>query len=162
MKMFFQYNWLVREEWYQLCEKLSEEDLLCRRTGGVGSILETLFHIVDVEWSWIRILQGKPDFQEKFENYKTLEKVRKLDAEFRLEVQAFVNDWNDTMENSILYDTLSDGRIEQETWGEVIRHVIAHEIHHIGQLSIWARELGEKPVSANVIGRGLADSSRGN
>lgn len=160
--MFFQYNWLVREEWYQLCEKLSEEDLLCRRTGGVGSILETLFHIVDVEWSWIRILQGKPDFQEKFENYKTLEKVRKLDAEFRLEVQAFVNDWNDTMENSILYDTLSDGRIEQETWGEVIRHVIAHEIHHIGQLSIWARELGEKPVSANVIGRGLADSSRGN
>lgn len=156
--MFFQYNWLVREEWYHWCERLSEEELLYKRTGGVGSILETLFHIADVEWSWIRLLQGKPDFQEKFENYATLEKVRLLDSKFRMEVEAFVNDWNDTMESRILYDTLSDGRIEQDTWGEVIRHVIAHEIHHIGQLSIWARELGEKPVSANVIGRGLADS----
>ena len=159
--MFFQYNWLVREEWYQWCERLSEEDLLCKRTGGVGSILETLFHIADVEWSWIRLLQGKPDFQENFENYKTLTKVRQLDAEFRSDVEAFVNDWNDSMESHILYDTLSDGRIEQDTWGEVIRHVIAHEIHHIGQLSVWARELGEKPVSANVIGRGLADSASG-
>jgi len=157
--MFFQYNWLVREDWYQWCERLSEEELLCKRAGGVGSILETLFHIADVEWSWIRLLQGKPDFQEKFENYSTLEKVRLLDSTFRMEVEAFVNDWNDTMESRILYDTLSDGRIEQDTWGEVIRHVIAHEIHHIGQLSIWARELGEKPVSANVIGRGLADSA---
>ena len=157
--MFFQYNWLVREDWYQWCERLSEEELLCKRAGGVGSILETLFHIADVEWSWIRLLQGKPDFQEKFENYATLEKVRLLDSTFRMEVEAFVNDWNDTMESRILYDTLSDGRIEQDTWGEVIRHVIAHEIHHIGQLSIWARELGEKPVSANVIGRGLADSA---
>lgn len=155
--MLFQYNWLVREDWYLWCEKLSEEDLLCKRTGGVGSILETLFHIVDVEWSWIRVLQEQPDFQESFENFSTLEKVRQLDAKFRLEVEAFVNNWNDSMESRILYDTSPDGGIEQDTWGEVIRHVIAHEIHHIGQLSIWAREIGEKPISANVIGRGLAD-----
>lgn len=155
--MLFQYNWLVREDWYLWCEKLSEEDLLCKRTGGVGSILETLFHIVDVEWSWIRVLQDQPDFQESFENFSTLERVRQLDAKFRLEVEAFVNNWNDSMESRILYDTSPDGGIEQDTWGEVIRHVIAHEIHHIGQLSIWAREIGEKPISANVIGRGLAD-----
>lgn len=160
MEIFFRYNWLVREEWYQWCEGLSEEDLLCKRTGGVGGILETLFHIVDVEWSWIRILQDKPDFKESFENYLTLEKVRQLDTEFRLEVEAFLDNWNDSMESRILYDTLPDGRIERDTWGEVIRHVIAHEIHHIGQLSIWARELGKKPVSANVIGRGLAESAK--
>ncbi|HDR5022767.1 TPA: damage-inducible protein DinB, partial [Bacillus cereus] len=41
------------------------------------------------------------------------------------------------------------------TYGEVLRHVIVHEIHHIGQLSIWARELNLRPVSANLIGRGL-------
>ncbi|WP_276575678.1 DinB family protein, partial [Bacillus cereus group sp. BfR-BA-01524] len=32
------------------------------------------------------------------------------------------------------------------THGEIIRHVIVHEIHHIGQLSIWAREIGKEPV----------------
>jgi uncharacterized damage-inducible protein DinB len=42
-----------------------------------------------------------------------------------------------------------------------MRHVIAHQIHHIGQLSIWSRELGKPPVSANVIGKGLIESDDG-
>jgi uncharacterized damage-inducible protein DinB len=159
LQTFFQYNWIVREEWYRWCEELNEEDLLRNRTGGVGSILQTLFHIVDVEWSWIRLLQGKTDFEESFDGYKSLNQVRKLDAEFRTEVENFVNNWDDSMENQLFYDTLQDGRIVTDTWGEVIRHVIAHEIHHIGQLSIWAREVGKKPVSANLIGRGLSSHS---
>jgi uncharacterized damage-inducible protein DinB len=38
---------MVREEWYKWCEEISEEELMLNRTGGVGSILKTLFHIVD-------------------------------------------------------------------------------------------------------------------
>jgi uncharacterized damage-inducible protein DinB len=125
----------------------------------VGGILHTLFHIVDVEWSWIRSLQGKTDFQESFDGYKSLNQVRKLDAEFHLEVENFVNNWEASMENQLFYDTLPDGRSVMDTWGEIMRHVIAHEIHHIGQLSIWARELGKKPISSNLIGRGLSSHS---
>ncbi len=158
--MFFNYNWMVREDWYRWCAELSEEELLQNRTGGVGSILHTLFHIVDVEWSWIRILQGKTDFQESFDGYKSLNQVRKLDAEFHLEVANFVNNWDDTMENKLIYDTLPDGTVETLTWGEIMRHTLAHEIHHVGQLSIWARDLGKKPVSANLIGRGLSTYSK--
>ncbi|MDH6442695.1 putative damage-inducible protein DinB [Paenibacillus sp. PastF-4] len=44
---------MVREQWYEWCGDISEEELLATRIGGVGSILKTLFHIVDVEWSWI-------------------------------------------------------------------------------------------------------------
>ncbi|WP_066316200.1 DinB family protein [Bacillus sp. FJAT-29814] len=160
MQILFRYNWLVREDWYRWCEELSEEELLQNRTGGMGSILHTLFHIVDVEWSWIRLIQGKPDFQENFDDYKSLSKVRELDAAFHVEVENFVNNWNASMENQVFYDTLPDGRIETDTWGEIMRHIIAHEIHHSGQLSIWARELGRKPVSANLIGRGLASHSK--
>jgi len=147
---------MVREEWYRWCEEVSEEDLLLVRTGGVGGILHTLFHIVDVEWSWIRILQGQPDFQERFDDYNTLEKVKELDARFKSEVESFVLAWNEKLENQLFYDTMPDGRVETDTWGEVMRHIIAHEIHHIGQLSVWAREIGKKPISANLIGKGLA------
>jgi len=157
--MFFRYNWSVREDWYRWCEELSEEELLLTRTGGRGSILHTLFHIVDVKWSWIRVIQGKPDFQESFNAYKSLDKVRELDAKFHIEVKNFVDSWDHEMENRLFYDTLPDGRNVTDTWGEIIRHTIAHEIHHIGQLSIWAREIGKQPVSANLIGRGLATHS---
>ncbi|QKE72025.1 DUF664 domain-containing protein [Arthrobacter citreus] len=159
MQMFFRYNWSVREEWYRWCEELSEEELLLTRSGGMGSILHTLFHIVDVEWSWIRTIQGKSDFQESFDAYKSLDKVRELDAKFHIEVKNFVDNWDHEMENRLFYDTLPDGKNVTDTWGEIIRHTIAHEIHHIGQLSIWAREIGKTPVSANLIGRGLATHS---
>ncbi|MFA1738946.1 DinB family protein [Lysinibacillus fusiformis] len=158
MQLLFKYNWMVREDWFRWCEELSEEELLENRTGGMGNILHTLFHIVDVEWSWIRILQGKEDFQENFDDYKSLEKVRKLTAEFHLEVESFVNKWDASMEERLLHLPLEDGTIETHTWGEIIRHTIAHEIHHIGQLSIWAREIGRKPVSANLIRRGLSSA----
>ena len=157
MKMFFHYNWMVREEWYQWCEEISEEELLKKRTGGLGSILETLFHIADVEWSWIRLLEGKEDFQEGFDNYKSLEKVRELDARFRPEVENFVTNWDDSMEHRVLMTTGRDGTVDTDEWGEVMRHVIAHEIHHIGQLSVWAREIGKEPVSANLVGKGFTE-----
>ena len=133
LQTMFHYNWLVR-----------------------GGILHTLFHIVDVEWSWVRILQRKDDFQESFEEYQSLEKVRQLDANFQLEVREFVKSWNAEKENNILYNPQPDGSIATDTWGEVMRHMIAHEIHHIGQLSLWAREIGKKPVSANLIGKELS------
>ena len=56
-----------------------------------------------------------------------------------------------------MVDTNQDGEQESFTFGEVMRHVIAHEIHHIGQLSIWSREIGKTPVTANLIRRGLFD-----
>ncbi|WP_454190135.1 DinB family protein [Paenibacillus sp. Marseille-Q7038] len=156
METFFRYNWIVREQWYEWCEDLPEEELLRPRTGGVGSILQTLFHIIDVEWSWIRILQGKPDDQENFNEYATLQKIRELDQRYKPEVEVFVAAWNDSMETRLFYDQKSDSNVE-DTWGEVVRHIIAHQIHHMGQLSVWAREKGieKNPISPNVIGKNL-------
>ncbi|KIL40759.1 damage-inducible protein DinB [Gordoniibacillus kamchatkensis] len=161
MQTLFQYNWQVREDWFRWCEDVPEEQLLRVRTGGVGGILHTLFHIVDVEWSWIRSLQGKPDFQESFDEYRSLERVRQLQAAFRPEVESFVGSWQHSMENQPFHDIRRDGTPVVYSWGEVLRHVIAHEIHHVGQLSVWAREIGKQPVSANLIGRGLVSPPRG-
>lgn len=155
MKILFTYNWMVREEWYKWCEDVPPEELLKIRTGGVGGILHTLFHIIDAEWSWIRIMQGKPDFQESFEDYQSLERVKGLDMLFKKDVEEFVAAWESSMENELLRETKQDGSVETLAWGEIMRHVIAHEIHHVGQMSVWAREIGKQPVSANLIRKGL-------
>lgn len=151
--MFFQYNWQVRDEWMEWCKQLSPEQLLNERTGGAGTILYTLFHIADVEYSWLRGVQGKPDIQVSYEAYKSLEKVVELSDSWRAELREFIDNWTDEMEDEPVKVAWDE---EVYTKGELLRHVIAHEIHHMGQLSIWARELGIAPVSANVIGRGLA------
>lgn len=59
MIKFFEYNWQVRDQWFTWCNQLTTEELLKNHLGGVGSILYTLFHIIDVEYSWVRAIQGK-------------------------------------------------------------------------------------------------------
>ncbi|WP_270607711.1 DinB family protein [Bacillus mobilis] len=152
MYTLFQYNWQVRDDWFKLCEKLSEEELLRMRVGGVGSILETLFHIVDVEYSWISALQGKEDNELQFKDYQSIQKVKALSDLYKRELEVFLQVWSSSLECNILKASWTD---KTYTYGEVLRHVIVHEIHYIGQLSIWVRELNLQPVSANLIGRGL-------
>ncbi|MFD2629441.1 DinB family protein [Oceanobacillus kapialis] len=152
MKQLFEYNWQVRDEWFEWCERLSASELSKQRTGGVGSILFTLFHIIDVEYSWIRAIQGKKDVEFPFNDYQTLEALKELSASLRPELVSFLKDMDEVdMEKQV------KASWQQETYKtkEIISHVIVHEIHHIGQLSVWARELNTEPVSASLIGRGL-------
>lgn len=157
MKTLFQYNWQVRDEWFTWCEGVPEEELLKQRVGGVGSILYTLFHIVDVEYSWLILdLKGKPEHEKPpFEACASLQKVRDLSNQYRKDVKPFVMSWTDQMEFRTVTDTNPDGEVETFRHGEIMRHVIAHEIHHIGQLSVWAREIGRRPITANLIRREL-------
>ncbi|MFD1412971.1 DinB family protein [Oceanobacillus jeddahense] len=158
MLKLFQYNWQVRDDWFKWCEDIPEEELLKERVGGVGSILYTLFHIIDVEYSWILELKGElPPEEPPFDSYASLSKVKEFSRQCRREVEPFVTAWNNEMEYQILSETDSAGNVVLFKHGEVMRHVIAHEIHHVGQLSVWSRVLGKKPVTANLIRRGLFD-----
>ncbi|WP_028560535.1 DinB family protein [Paenibacillus pinihumi] len=152
MIKLFHYNWMVRNEWFELCRQVPAEELTRNRIGGAGSMLYTLLHISDVEYSWIRGIQGKPDIQVQYESYKTLEQVKKLSDFWIEETKAFLDTWSNDLESEIVTVPWTEGRYAK---GEILRHLIAHEIHHMGQLSIWAREIGIQSISANVIGRGL-------
>lgn len=147
---FFEYNWQVRDEWFTWCNQLSIEDLLKDRIGGVGSILYTLFHIIDVEYSWLRAIEGKEDVVVEFANYNTIEKLKSLSGTIRNEIVEFIptnlSDYNDNLV-SVPWDE------DNYKKSDILHHIVAHEIHHVGQLSVWARELEFSPVPANFIGR---------
>lgn len=152
MTSLFLYNWEVRDEWFAICGKLPLEDLLAVRAGGVGSILKTLFHIVDIEYSWIRVIQNKTVTDPDYEDDMRLESVKALSQQYHNEIKDVIMNWPREDEEKL---ATVPWRNTQYTGGEILRHVIAHEIHHAGQLSVWARELGVEPPSANVIGRCL-------
>ncbi|GGA31586.1 DinB family protein [Paenibacillus physcomitrellae] len=159
MLKLFEYNWQVRRDWFNWCGTVREEELLNQRTGGIGSILPTLYHIVAVEYGWIcGGIQEKAINIPQFKEVASLKKLKDFSARCHEELAPFVYGWNDSLEECIMIDITDEGDREPHKYGEVMRHVIAHEIHHIGQLSIWSREIGVKPVTANLIGRGLFDN----
>ncbi|WP_318617552.1 DinB family protein [Sporosarcina sp. YIM B06819] len=149
---FFKYNWQVRDEWFEWCNQLPKEELIKDRTGGVGSILYTLFHIIDVENSWLRSIQGKEDVVVEFADYHTLDKVKSLSNTLRKEVTEYLKLNLEEFKNELVSVPWDE---DTYTVDEIVHHIITHEIHHIGQLSVWARELELSPVSANFIGREL-------
>ncbi len=150
MIKFFEYNWQIRDEWFNWCNQLTTEDLLKVRIGGVGSILYTLFHIIDVEYSWIRAIEGKDDVVVQFDDYNTLEKVKSLSDTFRNDIVEFIQTNSDEANDKLVTVPWDE---DNYTRSEIFHHIVAHEIHHIGQLSVWARELELSPVPANFIGR---------
>jgi uncharacterized damage-inducible protein DinB len=147
---FFEYNWQVRDEWFDWCKHLRQEELLKDRTGGARSILYTLFHIIDVEYSWVRGIQGKEDIQFEFTDYATIEKVKSLSSRLRKEVAAFLTSNLEERKAEVVTVPWDEGHYTVE---EILHHIIAHEIHHMGQLSVWSRELELNPVPSNVVGR---------
>lgn len=147
---FFEYNWQVRDECFEWCHQLSIKELTKDRIGGVGSILYTLFHIIDVEYSWLRGIQGKEDVVVQFEDYHTLNKVKSLSDTCRKEIAEFLKLGVTELKKELVSVSWDKNNY---TVDEILHHIITHEIHHIGQLSVWARELELSPVSANFIGR---------
>jgi uncharacterized damage-inducible protein DinB len=155
MKYFFEYNWQIRAEWFDWCKSISNDELYKKRIGGVESIAHTLFHIIKVEYDWICDLQDKPIVDKDFKDFNRIENIVSLSKEFRVDTVKFRNQWTAEQADKILnIDLGNDNRIYC-THGEAIRHIIAHEIHHIGQLSIWARAIGIEPISANFIHKGI-------
>lgn len=126
--------------------------MLQDRIGGVGSILYTLFHIIDVEYSWLRGIQGKEDVVLNFDDYKSLTKVKTLSSTLRHEIVEILKFHLDEKQDRMVTVPWDE---DEYTKNEILHHIIAHEIHHIGQLSVWAREKELTPVSANFIGRKL-------
>jgi len=152
---FFEYNWQVRDEWFEWCKELSSDDLVKERTGGVGSFLYTLFHIIDVEYSWIRGIRGMDDVIVQYSEYNNLGKVKLLSDQYRKEINGFLKSGLEEIKEEKIKVAWDN---ELYTVDEILHHIITHEIHHIGQLSVWARELGRSPVSANFIGRKITST----
>ncbi|MGN1400161.1 MAG: DinB family protein [Bacillus sp. (in: firmicutes)] len=151
MKTFFMYNWHVRDEWFDWCEQLTEKELKDDRIGGVNSFLYTMFHIAEVEYSWIRAIKGKGDVIFNYGDYDTLSKVRLFSEMCRKEVRHFL----ESIDAKDLEKRMVKAEWDSEVYfaTDILHHIIAHEIHHIGQLSVWARQLGVEPVGAHFIGR---------
>jgi uncharacterized damage-inducible protein DinB len=147
----FKYNWQVRQDWIDWCKELPEEELTKERTGGMGSILNTLFHVMNGEQIWINQMQGTPVIIK--EGVSSLEEVIEFFRLTKPVTERFIQSWSPETAQKTLTKKRRDGSEYEFTYEKVVKHLITHEVHHIGQLSIWARELGRKPVSSDLIFR---------
>ncbi|MFC7784153.1 DinB family protein [Rossellomorea sp. GCM10028870] len=153
MLELFSYNWQIREEWFDWCREIDPDELTKERIGGMGSILKNLFHVADCEQIWMNQLQGKPVMKKDLHTISTLDEVIEFSGTTRQQTENFLSLWTPAYGKKELNMTSRSGKTYLLTYKKVMQHVVTHEIHHIGQLSVWAREVGKKPVSSDFIFR---------
>lgn len=149
----FKYNWQVRDDWFTWCENIGYEELTKARIGGMGSILRTLFHVIDCERLWINQLLGNPESAMDIDSITELDVVKSYSKETSLLTDMFFRDWHNKHIKRTLEIRTKSGSNLSFSYEKVILHIITHEIHHIGQLSIWAREMDIKPVNTDLLTR---------
>jgi uncharacterized damage-inducible protein DinB len=147
----FKYNWQVRGDWFEWCRELPPEELTKERIGGMGSILATLFHVANGEQIWVNQMQDTPVIMK--EGVTSLEEAIQFTDLTKPMTEEFLQSWNEEKAKQTLIRKRRDGSDYIIPYEKIIKHLISHEIHHIGQLSIWAREMGRKPVSSDLIFR---------
>jgi len=149
----FLYNWQVREDWFKWCETISKEELSKQRIGGMGSILHNLFHVADCEQIWVNQMQGTPIIKTNADSITSLKDVIIFSNETKLITRNFLQTLTDDFQDKVVTIENKHGKTFTFTYGKILRHIVTHEIHHIGQLSVWARELNQKPISSDLIMR---------
>jgi uncharacterized damage-inducible protein DinB len=149
----FSYNWQVREEWFEWCKSLPEEELTKPRIGGMGSILHNLLHVINCERIWISQMSGSPSAPKEYNDSSTLEDVIDFSHKTKRRTTSLLETGNAVLNEKTLSVTTRNGNRYDFPFNKVLLHIVTHEVHHIGQLSVWSREIGRKPVSSDLIFR---------
>ncbi len=123
------------------------------------SIREMLIHIADCELLWLNSMVEKNILYETRNSINSLENIRAYSAFVKSHTAYFIKQLLSEYENKIIEVKRRDGTLLNFTQKKILAHMITHEIHHIGQLSVWARELQLKPVSSDLIIRNFDKST---
>jgi len=141
----FRLNWKMRDEWFRWCLDVPQVELDTPRAGGSGSILGTLFHIVDTEQFWLRRFAYGTEHHYDFAEYADLDALHALSRRLRPFAEEVVGSWTPERDREIRIVRNGDGTESGLVFGDLLRWLAQHEAHHAGQLSVWSRELGFPP-----------------
>ena len=131
----------VREGLVQTLDKLTDEQLDFTPREGLWSLGTVVCHIASAEDGWFRYVVAReladwPGYTT--EDYPTVEAVKDLLAEVHARTEAYLAS----------LDVADLDRIIKTPWGSslslrwIVWHVLEHEIHHRGEVSLMLGLLG--------------------
>lgn len=142
-------QWLrIREGLISTMEKFSQDDLDFIPVAGGFTVREILLHIAQEEYGEIQygLTRKLASFPDPYpaQDFPALPEINELLASVHAETLAYL-------------DTVSGGEFNREftaQWGETnpladfVFHVLEHEIHHRGELSLILGILGKQGLDA--------------
>jgi uncharacterized damage-inducible protein DinB len=133
----------IRADLLATMDKFSEQELSFSPFKGSWPVGQILLHIADCEDNWLHgVVQGdfKPPIFYNFSDYPTKSAIYEVLDQAHTKTIAFLNEL-DEKDLNVIYKN-AYGETFPLYW--IIWHVIEHEIHHRGELSLIHGLLGRE------------------
>jgi uncharacterized damage-inducible protein DinB len=152
LKSLLAYDEWANRQMLSDIEQLTEEQLTRDLSSSHRSILETLAHIVAVEWVWLERLKGNsPQAPPAWCSEPSVDLLKEQLGATEAERRDFVAALSDDSLSSVIdYKTL-DGTAASSKLDDIFRHVVNHSTYHRGQVSTMMRQSGGKVTSTDLI-----------
>ena len=152
LRALFDYGAWANRRLFAALAPLTDEQFTRRVAGSYGSVRNTLVHAISAEWGWIERCGGArrgPKLDPA--NYPTLASITVLwDA-----VEAHGRDLFASLRDADLARPvefkLGDGPARTLRVERLLHHAANHAVHHRGQVSLLARELGIAPGDVDLL-----------
>lgn len=135
---------LVHADTLATIDKFRDEELFFTPFPGSWTVGQLMVHIPDTEEFWFReVIEEKyptPFEGYRPEDYPTVEAVRTLLIQVHTRTEA----WLETLDETGLERVIVRPSGHRRTVGWIIWHVVEHEIHHRGELSLILGMLGRE------------------
>lgn len=120
----------------QACGQLSQEDLTAERVSFFPTLIETLNHILIVDWFYISGLEGDSLGPAAFDPDVPCPEFADLEVEQRAVDRRLIAVCDELSKDSIDAPVELDRgtRIQTEPAGRILLHLFQHQIHHRGQV----------------------------
>lgn len=149
IRKMFEHVGSSREKLFGAVKKIDGESFLGREKG-TSSIRDLLVHLMDTEDYWVgSVIMG--------------ERRQKFSPEKYEDAVGLKNDWDGIRERTRnLFSNLSEQSLAEKRTVEwdrelsvdverILWHLIAHELHHTGQICLLVREAGHEPPEVDML-----------
>ena len=130
-------NRLANRRLHEAMRTLSPAEYTATRTSFFPSLAATLQHILAVDRYYLAALQGEADMEAQWRATPECTTLAEL-APAQAAADARFIAHLDSLERAALDEVVAmdrgEGRIQRELRGHVVAHLLAHQVHHRGQV----------------------------
>jgi uncharacterized damage-inducible protein DinB len=153
LQTLYDYNYWANAKLFELLSQLSAEEFVRKVAGSLGSIRNTLVHMMSAEGGCLERCGGpKRGAPLKPEEFPTLESITTYWTQQESKMRAFLGGLSDAelsrrFEFTVPIFTFS----AVMAVGEVLHHAAIHSVHHRGQVMLLFRALGHAPADVDML-----------
>ena len=152
LETLYDYGYWADRKLFEVISRIPPEQFTQSVGGALGSIRNTLVHIMSAEWGWLERCGGpKRGPKLNANDYPTVESVRETWNNIEQYTRKFLSELTDDDIGRNAEYLNDKGEKREMPLGELMQHAANHGTHHRGQVAMILRLLDHTPGNFDIL-----------